>query len=438
MFDATIITPLRLNTELFDDTHTIRLEWDFEKTLSKNIFLTWSDMLELNVRTTTPETIHKIGVAPEEKIVISDFFWYAFKKEKAIELFKGKDIIIISMESKPNGYQYMDQYWGHTQKHTLSREYLSNFNNVTYIIDNSHPGLNNINPDINFLPSHSWSKQWLQQVYPESPIRIGGLLKKADSVVEHDWSHHWKRMDTFFRNWNNFDYDYTLSLGTMKTFRVDLFNKIKNRELDTKGQIGTYCDTWDLERLEDHREHFNKVLTDPIEYSNFPDKFSQLPGDRKGGYDQGGAGGFTYNELCLYTSKLELIVESVAEPSKKFIDFGINNHNGEPFPISQLTEKTSRMLLLGKPFLLVTTTMLYEQLEEWGFDWYKDIFGDYRGKDFEETNSNVCDILSDLKNGRKYNLEHLQRVSTHNYKNIAQYLNDRAGPQYIGKQLNFY
>ena len=164
MFDATIITPLRLNTELFDDTHTIRLEWDFEKTLSKNIFLTWSDMLELNVRTTTPETIHKIGVAPEEKIVISDFFWYAFKKEKAIELFKGKDIIIISMESKPNGYQYMDQYWGHTQKHTLSRESLSNFNNVTYIIDNSHPGLNNINPDINFLPSHSWSKQWLQQV----------------------------------------------------------------------------------------------------------------------------------------------------------------------------------------------------------------------------------------------------------------------------------
>ena len=437
MFDATIITPIRLNPELFDDTHIIRLEWDFEKSLSKNCFLTWSDMLNLNVRTATPETVHKIGIAPQEKIVMSDFFWYAFKKEKAVELFKGKDIIIVSMESKPNGYQYMDQYWGHPQKDTLSQEHLSNFNNVTYIIDNSHPGMHDINPDINFLPSHSWSKQWLQQVYPESPIRVGGLLKKADSVEEHNWSVHWEKMNKYFEDWNTLAYDYTLSLGTMKTFRVDLFNKIKIRDLDTRGQIGTYCDTWDWERLENHQRHFSTVLNDTVEYSNFPNKFKQLPDDRKDGYDRGGAGGFTYNETCLYNSKLELIVESVAESSKKFIDFGVNNHNGEPFPISQLTEKTSRMLLLGKPFLLVTTNMLYEQLEEWGFDWYRDIFGDYRGKDFEETNSNVCDILSDLKNGKEFNIEQLQRISKHNYDNIAPYIADTYGPQYVAKLLNF-
>ena len=435
MFDATIITPLTKDPELFDLTDVVLLEWDFEKTLSKQIFNKWADMLDLNVRTAVPEILHKIGISPEEKIVISDFFWYAMKQEKAVELFEGKDIIIVCPESKPNGYQYMDQYWGHTQKGTLDENYLSNFNNVSYIIDNAHPDINAL-PNVDFVPSHDWGWNWLRSVHPESQCSKKHLLRKSDQHGEHNWQMHWKKMDVFFNNWNTTPKDYTLSLGTMKTFRLDLYNKLKDANLLDSGFVGTYSDTWNKVRLLDHKDHFDKVLTKKVDLDAFPEKIPQLPGDRKPGYDAGGAGGYTYNEQCHFCSKVELVVESVAEPSEKFIKFGKEEHNGIPFPISQMTEKTGRAIVLGKPFLLVTTNVLYDQLEEWGFDWYKSVFGDYRGKDFEETNNNICDILRDLRN-KRYDTNMLQRIAMSNYNNVKDYAQNDFDPQKIAKKLNF-
>ena len=436
MFDATIITPILKDHSLFDFTWTIDIEWDFEKTLSKNMFLPWSDLLDLRVRTATPDQLPELTISDNEKIVISDFFWYAFNQKKAVELMGGRDIIIVSLESKPNGYQYMDQYWGHNNRYTLDKEYLSNFNNVSYIIDNSSPNMNDINSDIKFLPSYSWSRQWLQQVHPTIPTYKNTLLKKSDVNELHDWGKHNAALLNYFANWNTISYDYTLPLGTFKTFRLDLYNKLKIKGLADKGYIGTYCETWNWDRLEEHQNHIDKLLTEPVDYTNFPDIFPNLPGDRNQGYDQGGAGGFTYNQQCLFGSKLEVIVESVAEPSSKIVEFGIA-HNSKPFPISQLTEKTCRALLLGKPFLLVSTNILYQQLEEWGFDLYMDVFGNYIGKDFEETNNNICEIINDMKNGKQYDVDLIKRISAHNYKNIVEFVNDGLSPGKVAEQLNF-
>jgi hypothetical protein len=435
-YDATIISPVRKDKNLFDVSHVIEIEWDFEKTLTKNLFATWTDLLNLRVRVATCDVFQEITISENEKIIISDFFWYAFNKEKAIELFGGLDIIIVCLESKPNGYQYMDQNWGHTQRDTLDQEYLSNFSSVSYIIDNSSPMLTEINSDVNFFPSYSWSKEWLRQLHPESPTYIDNLLRKSDDTSKHDWHNHQATLEDYFTNWNTISNEYTLSLGTYKAFRLDLCNKLTTKGLADNGYIGTYCETWNLDRLEEHKEHIDNMLTEPIDYDNFPDIFPNLPGDRKQGYDLGGAGGFTYNQQCLFGSKLDIIVESVAEPNDKMNEYGIKHYNGKPFPISQLTEKTCRAMLLGKPFLLVTTTILYQQLQEWGFDLYTDVFGNYIGKDFEETNNNICDIISDMKNGKQYDVDLIKRISAHNYNNIPAFILPDS-PGKIAEQLNF-
>jgi len=437
MFDATIITPRRRDKNIFDLSWTIELEWDFEATLSKDIFLTWSDLLDLRVRTATPEQLPNLTMSDNEKIVISDFFWYALNQEKAIEIMGGRDIIIVSLETKPTGYQYMDQYWGHKQRYTLDKEYLSNFNNVSFIIDNSAPDMNVVNSDVKFLSSHSWSKQWLQQCHPEVPTFKRRLLKKSDVRERHDWDQHNAALLNYYENWNTLSHDYTLSLGTFKTFRLDLYNKLKIKGLADKGYIGTYCESWNSDRLEEHRNHLENILTEPVDYTNFPDTIPNLPGDLAPGFDCGGAGAYTYNQHCFFNSKLEVIVESVAEPSSKIIEFGISHNNSKPFPISQLTEKTSRMLLLGKPFLLVTTNILYQQLEEWGFDLYMDVFGNYIGKDFEETNNNICEIINDMKNGKQYDVDLIKRISAHNYNNIAEFIKGGFDPGKVAEQLNF-
>ena len=431
MSDTELVFILPLQRGGFESTPIIQHEWNFEADILESLYLSTQDHfrhewpkqypdIQITVYRLDLNTIEHSPKKSNQYIFMTDFFWYALKQQSAIDCFAGRNIIIWSSESKPNGYLYMDQYWGHQPKFTLDKEYLENFNSVGYVIDNCHPELQKFD-NVQIFPSLDWSYSWLRSLHPDVDTDENKkILRSSDTNAPIDWKLHREKMDIFYDDWNSL-WDYTLSLGTYKTFRMDLLNKIYQRGLDDRGYIGTYCDTWNFQkRAQLYDEASSKVLTEPVDHSLIPEKITNLPGDLELGYDVIGAGGFTYNPQCLYNSKVEIVVESVAEPNRAMVDTGIKIFNSEPFPISQPTEKTCRMLLLGKPFLIVSTTMLYEQLTDWGFDLYSSVFGDYRGRNFEETNNNVCDVIAQINN-REFDTNELRRIANHNFENAKRF-----------------
>lgn len=430
----TFFCPTTIDSEYFNVTDTLLAESEWEISNFQHVS-NYNPMLPFDINpdlltVTKLEPNNFLNTDIKGPVVITDLLWYGLKSESRIKFFAGKDILITNLESKPAGTQYMDQWYGHTKNDWLDAEYLSNFKSVTYLIDNFHPELNDFH-NINFVYNYLWTWRYLCTTHPKIN-RDGKKIKTHSQLSEDlDFDTHFVNMEKFYANWHNLEKDFTLPVGQLKTFRIDLVNKLLRKALYQKGFVGSFVDIPKSEILS-LKDHFNKVLSEPIIYELFPDRIGPLPNDRdfNSSYE---FNDFVINDYCFYNSRIELVVESVAEPTKLFREFGKSEGNGDIFPMAQLTEKTLKPILLCKPFLLNASNYCYDQLTEWGIDWYSDVFGDYRGKDFEETSNNICEILENIS---KYDPEVLKKIAYKNYQACYDFASVDISTQLYNKVFN--
>ena len=108
---------------------------------------------------------------------------------------------------------------------------------------------------------------------------------------------------------------------------------------------------------------------------------------------------------------------------------------GDFDPISQLTEKTYKPIAAGMPFLISGGGAELDHLTNLGFENFLDVFGDYRGSTFQETNDNIINIAS---HPEKYDKEELAKRCVHNNKILQQWNSVAVWEHYLEEINNLY
>lgn len=108
---------------------------------------------------------------------------------------------------------------------------------------------------------------------------------------------------------------------------------------------------------------------------------------------------------------------------------------GDFDPMSQLTEKTYKPMAAGMPFLISGGGGELDHLTTLGFENFLDVFGDYRGSTFQETNDNIINIAS---HPEKYDKEELAKRCVHNNKILQQWNSVAVWERYLEEINNLY
>lgn len=89
----------------------------------------------------------------------------------------------------------------------------------------------------------------------------------------------------------------------------------------------------------------------------------------------------------------------------------------------------------GMPFLISGGGAELDQLTNLGFENFLDVFGDYRGSTFQETNNNIINIASQPE---KYDKEELAKRCIHNNKILQQWDSVAVWELYLDEINNVY
>ena len=108
---------------------------------------------------------------------------------------------------------------------------------------------------------------------------------------------------------------------------------------------------------------------------------------------------------------------------------------GDFDPISQLTEKTYKPIAVGMPFLISGGGAELDHLTNLGFENFIDVFGDYRGSTFQETNDNIINIVN---HPEKYDKEKLAVRCIHNNKILQQWHFNAVREHYLENVNSVY
>lgn len=103
-------------------------------------------------------------------------------------------------------------------------------------------------------------------------------------------------------------------------------------------------------------------------------------------------------------------------------------YKGDFDPISQLTEKTYKSMAVGMPFVISGGGSELDALTELGFENFIDVFGDYRGNTFQETNDNIIKIISDPS---RYDRQTLTAHCIHNNQRLRHWTATAVWEDYL-------
>jgi hypothetical protein len=103
-------------------------------------------------------------------------------------------------------------------------------------------------------------------------------------------------------------------------------------------------------------------------------------------------------------------------------------YKGDFDPVSQLTEKTYKPMAVGMPFVISGGGSELDALTELGFENFIDVFGDYRGNTFQETNDNIIKIISDPS---RYDRQTLTAHCIHNNQRLRHWTATAVWEDYL-------
>lgn len=276
--------------------------------------------------------------------------WYVLKDRT--KLFKNKNVILShSAECFIPGIKCSQQKFPDKikfQDNILSD--LSVCKNAIVAIDNIDPRNQIRFPFINWIPTNVWLCEYHYKLQNKPHIR--------DSIT--------------FNNLKIKKHKFVALLGKRKPHRTNFADIIIENNLVDNNVIGTNMPG------EMYRDLFPKYESKNNEWGPVSDREMKIE--------------------WLTKCKLWISFETVYD------DLDIQENE---MVYSQLTEKTFKPMAYGMPFLLHGGLNCIEHLNSLGFKTFIDIFGDYRGKTYIETNKNILDVI--------------QKCDTYDWNKIAEY-----------------
>jgi len=307
--------------------------------------------------------------------------WYILKDRK--KLFAGKNVII----SQPAECFFVgmkcDQLYYPSlikQDPTVISD-LDACKSASVVWDNIDSRNRERFPNINWIPSNLWLPE-----YTHAQVRF------QPNVVSHRKQ---LRENVFKQKKHNF----VALLGKTKMHRVDFAKKVVDKNLHLDNEIGTNF----KEEHDDYR-HFELKYerNDSFEYHMDRDMQPEW-----------------YKECKVWIS----------------LETAYNDHEipEDELQFSQLTEKTFKPMAYGMPFLLNGGYGIFEYLETLGFKTFTDVFGDYTGETYADTNTNILQILENLDS---YDWEVIADHCEHNYDMLMSWTKNKVLSLYLDKLAN--
>ena len=309
--------------------------------------------------------------------------WYILKDRK--RLFANKNVVI----SQPAECFFVglkcDQLYYPSlieQDQTVLTD-LSACKSASVAWDNIDPRNSERFPDINWIPSNLWLPEYAHKQHIVSANMITHRKQLRENVLK-DKKH-----------------NFVALLGKTKKHRVDFAHKVLEQNLHLDNEIGT-----------NFKEEHDDYTSFRLKYEK--DNNSQDPNmnaviDRNMQPE--------WYQDCKVWISLETAYNDLEIPI-------------DELQFSQLTEKTFKPMAYGMPFLINGGYGIFDYIEELGFKTFKDVFGDYNGSTYEETNKNIIEILKNLDS---YNWDLIADHCEHNYDVLMHWTNIRVLDLYLDK-----
>ena len=270
--------------------------------------------------------------------------WYILKDRK--KLFAGKNIII----SQPAECFFVGLKCDQLYYPSLIRQDPSVLTDLefcktaTVVWDNIDSRNKERFPHINWIPVNLWLPEYAHAQSRLEPNPIVFRKNIRGTVLKQK------------------KHDFVALLGKMKLHREDFAKQVVQNNLHLNNEIGTNFD-----------EAIKDIADLKLIYEEANNPHHTTDRDMRPEW---------YRECRVWIS-LETAFDdpSILEDELRFC---------------QLTEKTFKPMAYGMPFLLNGGYGIFEYIESLGFKTFTDVFGNYVGETYQETNSNIIDIIRNL------------------------------------------
>ena len=270
--------------------------------------------------------------------------WYILKNRK--KLFAGKNVII----SQPRECFFIglkcDQliFPNNILQDVTVLSDLDVCRSATVVWDNIDARNNKRFPNINWIPSNNWLPEYSSSQYRLMPNAYE-LRENIRKNVLHQKKH-----------------NFVALLGKPKNHRIDFAQRVVDNNMHNDNEIGTNI-------LDEHDDYMGLVLKYE-EKTNLGNSFDR-----------------NMSPEWISDCKVWVSMETV------YNDCEISD---DSLCFSQLTEKTFKAMAYGMPFLLNGGYGIFEYIERLGFKTFTDVFGNYAGATYQETNNNIINILKKI------------------------------------------
>lgn len=257
---------------------------------------------------------------------------------------------------------------------------LSACKSASVVWDNIDPRNSERFPDINWIPGNIWLAEYAHRQHTFRDNIITHRKQLRENVLK-DKKH-----------------NFVALLGKTKKHRVDFAQKVLEQNLHLDNEVGT-----------NFREEHDDYASFCLKYEK--DNNFQYCNDRDMAPE--------WYQDCKVWISLETAYNDLEIPS-------------DGLQFSQLTEKTFKPMAYGMPFLVNGGYGIFDYIEELGFKTFKDVFGDYTGSTYEETNNNIIEILKNLDS---YNWDLVADHCEHNYDVLMHWTKIKVLDLYLDKLM---
>ena len=233
-------------------------------------------------------------------------------------------------------------------------------------------------PNINWIPSNLWLPEYAHAQQRFTPNIVSHRKQLRENIFKPK------------------KHDFVALLGKTKKHRHDFASKVLARNLHLNNEIGTNF----KEEHDDYR-HFKLKYERNDSFQYHMDRDMQPE---------------WYKECKVWIS----------------LETAYNDHEipKDELQFSQLTEKTFKPMAYGMPFLINGGYGIFEYLEMLGFKTFTDVFGNYEGETYTDTNSNILDILENLDS---YDWDMIANHCEHNYDMLMSWTKNKVLDLYLDK-----
>ena len=351
---------------------------------------------------------------------IHDSLWFTLTNENKIKIFADRNVVLHQMhEPVMYGFTYMHigckiGPWSKLltvekcrQRNPVDKSVVSKLKKMTVIIDNASRELRKAYPYVKFCHTRFWLMEAMQHFVPKN-------VKGAHLYLDMDLSNYEDFISTNNLSFHNKPKNFQFLVGNPgKIHRADLVYRLYKSGAAEKGSISSLDRTTNLHNI--IYAQYNFIDYDTV----LPEYLSAAEGDTEKTAKESFSPDRFINPDWLKNYKVWVAAESVFTMDERVSNqMQFEEEMPPTIDCLQLTEKTFKPLAYGMPFLVSGAQGTLSMIEDLGFNSYIDVFGNYEGSDFRETNQNISEIVNCLDG---YNEQMIADIAVSNYEHMLDY-----------------